>query len=882
MQQKTFHISSSFDVKAAGGSKGLRIAGYANTVDKDRVGDIVLATAWEKGVKEYLKNPIILYQHKHDEPIGRAESVTVDKKGLFLDAVISDAASNVQTLIKDGVLKSFSIGFRIKDADYDKEKDTFFIKEVELLEVSVVSVPANQNSLFRVSKEFSSDDEYQEFKKQFVTEEETVTQVPEDEEVVSSEEKTLTVDLTAETVTTNAEVTTDTVVTEAKAADLIINNEGEADTDEDSDPYKPIPFHNLLSVDTSNLTTDHRIKLGGTRYRIDEIAVAGNPFFKFIEIDVQGLDKNPIKELTVHASDVSIVNPWDLTKNFDIVVSLYKEIELTDNSRSSIRKTFNEKVLSNIPELVKIKANGELQVRHQKFINDVLNLKTDSDWTDSHYALAKRYVELVEELQNLNKDINVDFELSLFGYENADAESNKEKKEMTDQVIGEALVVNTGSTSVSEPRVAELIAKTGEAINRQADNQDKHDLNGSRVDESLKEVVAELRAELRQYKDQALAHTTSKMDFQSSREVRVTRKEMADAYFLAKALNRDPRDVKYTREIMEKAVISGSVTASPLQTAFSEDIYHEMQQKLVIAPLFRRIPVNSKSFSIPVSNEDTGDQVAQFASGTYASNQYDSTNRPDAYQSSLSSVELTPHKFMATTHLAKDEEEDSLIPLIDFLRDNASRRLARFLDKVLLRGTGTGTGFSNTASLSVGAAGVASPIKGVAKHANNVLGNGLVTFTGGASNKANAATIASARARMGKYGLALGENLVYLTTIEGYNSLVTTSDFQTVDKFGPQATYLTGSVGAIYGIPIVITEFLDVAGTANNDIGLLMYKPGFVIGERRSIEVESEYKPDLQVTAMYLSTRFDMKPLTTVSGAALSNTYSFASVVRAF
>ena len=157
----------------------------------------------------------------------------------------------------------------------------------------------------------------------------------------------------------------------------------------------------------------------------------------------------------------------------------------------------------------------------------------------------------------------------------------------------------------------------------------------------------------------------------------------------------------------------------------------------------------------------------------------------------------------------------------------------------------------------------------------------LTATTGSASDKVDPTDIASARGSLGKYGLQLGDQLVYLTTIEGYNNLVTTSDFRTVDKFGPNATYLTGSVGAVYGIPIQITEFLDVVGGSGRQIGALVYKPGFMIAERRGMEIESEYEPRQQVTAMYLSTRFDFKALTTNSSAALDATkYSYAVQVK--
>jgi hypothetical protein len=81
----------------------------------------------------------------------------------------------------------------------------------------------------------------------------------------------------------------------------------------------------------------------------------------------------------------------------------------------------------------------------------------------------------------------------------------------------------------------------------------------------------------------------------------------------------------------------------------------------------------------------------------------------------------------------------------------------------------------------------------------------------------------------------------------------------------------------------MITEFLDnvASGENNNHIGLLVYKPGFMIAERRAMEVESEYEPRQQVTALYMSTRFDFKALTTVADAALnSSNYAYACVVR--
>jgi len=147
----------------------IMIEGYASTQDVDRQGDIVPPQVWKQGLDNYLKNPVILAYHDHSEPIGRMVDHRVDSKGLWIKARISAAAGEVFNLIKDGVLSAFSIGFRIVDAEYNAAQELFVVKDLELHEISVVSVPANQNTIFSLSKSFNSDEELKFFKLQFAT-----------------------------------------------------------------------------------------------------------------------------------------------------------------------------------------------------------------------------------------------------------------------------------------------------------------------------------------------------------------------------------------------------------------------------------------------------------------------------------------------------------------------------------------------------------------------------------------------------------------------------------------------------------------------------------------------------------------------------------------
>jgi len=166
--KKIFTLGGNFTQKTIDGDV-LKIEGYASTKEVDRDGDVILPNAWtlSGGLDNFQKNPIILFNHRRDDPIGRATSLGVDTKGLKITAEISKSAGKVFDIIKAGVLSTFSVGFRIKDAEFREESLGFLITDAELFEISVVSVPSNADSTFSVSKAFSESKDYEEFLGQF-------------------------------------------------------------------------------------------------------------------------------------------------------------------------------------------------------------------------------------------------------------------------------------------------------------------------------------------------------------------------------------------------------------------------------------------------------------------------------------------------------------------------------------------------------------------------------------------------------------------------------------------------------------------------------------------------------------------------------------------
>ena len=893
MKDKTLYLNSSFETKAVKkGSKSLKIAGYANTITKDRAGDVVTAEAWAKGVENYRRNPVLLYQHKHDSPIGRVDKITVDKKGIFVEAAVSEAAERnqgIQTLIRDGALKSFSVGFRVKDGKYNREDDSMMITDVELMEISVVSVPCNQDSLFSIRKSFESDSDFEEFKKSFepASEDEVkmmrsikagITNVNEGHyHTVEMDNNGTGVTTYASHMSNHAHKVVNGIVMEAEGHTHDITMMG-------------VPIHNMESEESVSerpLSPTEEEAMSNDKTETSEaIEEKAETEMEVVikeeaEIEVEEKSEEVVEEKAESSEEVmeEVEKEDDLEEEFEArdPNESIPMVNLLSADPESLQHgdlvNFNEKMYrvtkiataqSPIFKFLEIDAQG-------KDCDNVLNVNADELSSQSETKSQTSEDEVSNE--SLTKELHNN--------------SDKENETMAEQVVDTIDIDNVAkeaevevkkeaapAVQVSEPQVAELVEKTGEAIIKESDAQEKSDYTPRESDE-----LAALKAQMAQYQDQIAALQQTKMHYQeqSRNQAQFTEKEQANAVMLAKMMNK--RDVFDTKLGAKMKAIT---TVDQFLSNFSSNIYTEMEQQLVVAPMFERVAVDARNFRVPVADEDTDGDVAMFASGTFATGIADATRVPTSNQNTISSVDFTPHKFMAATHLAKDEEEDTVLPLIDFLRAAATRRLARAIDKSILRGTGALTGFTaSPTNAIVAGTGYASVIEGITNLTGDV-GAGLTVDTGGANDKADPTDIAAARTKLGKYGLQLGNDLVYITSIEGYNNLVTTSDFQTVDKFGPNATYLTGSVGAVYGIPIAISEFLDNVGSSNNDLGVLIYKPGFMIAERRGIEIESEYEPRQQVTAMYMSTRIDFKALTTNSSAALDATkYSYAVTVEA-
>jgi HK97 family phage prohead protease len=127
----------------------------------DREGDTIALAGWD--LTAFMKNPVVLWGHNAQElPIGRASAIGIEGGELravveFVPRdmpVVGEKAEAVLRMCRDGFLSATSVGFRptkfevaedrMTDDDWWPKLD--FLQQ-ELLEFSIVSIPANPEAL---------------------------------------------------------------------------------------------------------------------------------------------------------------------------------------------------------------------------------------------------------------------------------------------------------------------------------------------------------------------------------------------------------------------------------------------------------------------------------------------------------------------------------------------------------------------------------------------------------------------------------------------------------------------------------------------------------------------------------------------------------------
>jgi len=122
----------------------------------DRYGDVIRVSGWE--LKNYKANPVILFAHQKDNPVGLATKVWTESQKLMVRIKMAEEGTSpfidtLRKLMDQKIVRAVSVGFLpTKQPNYIRDEKNDMITGVEyvgqeLLENSLVTVPANPMAL---------------------------------------------------------------------------------------------------------------------------------------------------------------------------------------------------------------------------------------------------------------------------------------------------------------------------------------------------------------------------------------------------------------------------------------------------------------------------------------------------------------------------------------------------------------------------------------------------------------------------------------------------------------------------------------------------------------------------------------------------------------
>ncbi|EDV4827917.1 HK97 family phage prohead protease [Salmonella enterica] len=149
-----------FDVKAVS-DDGL-FSGYGSVFDVvDSYNEVVAPGAFLESIEEVKKKGRtfpVLWQHRTGEPVGNwdIDSLKEDDHGLFGDGCLwLDDAAYARTAwrgMKSRAITGLSIGYYVRESNFDEKTRIRTLTKLDLVEISIVTVPANDEARIDVIK----------------------------------------------------------------------------------------------------------------------------------------------------------------------------------------------------------------------------------------------------------------------------------------------------------------------------------------------------------------------------------------------------------------------------------------------------------------------------------------------------------------------------------------------------------------------------------------------------------------------------------------------------------------------------------------------------------------------------------------------------------
>ena len=288
-------------------------------------------------------------------------------------------------------------------------------------------------------------------------------------------------------------------------------------------------------------------------------------------------------------------------------------------------------------------------------------------------------------------------------------------------------------------------------------------------------------------------------------------------------------------------------------TQEASTLWMDVNLETMVAPLFSRVDMPSDPFEIPLQLGDV--------------NWYPGTENLAVTATALNTAKqtLTSYELVGQVPWSLTLDEDAVIAMAQEVRTGLVRNAAEVIDDVVLNGDSTAVNNINAdeATISKSDVGKGHWLLGF----DGLLHLPLVDNTGQANDHSAAVSdgmFNEVRGKLGKYGVRPSE-LAYLMDVNTYIRALSVDNFRTLDKLGPNATVLRGQLGAVEGIPVIVSEQMKLADTdgqvtdagnvANTGRLLIVNRSQWRVGFRRELAIETDRDIQKRQNIMVVSLR---------------------------
>lgn len=300
-----------------------------------------------------------------------------------------------------------------------------------------------------------------------------------------------------------------------------------------------------------------------------------------------------------------------------------------------------------------------------------------------------------------------------------------------------------------------------------------------------------------------------------------------------------PQETRFYNEeykpLIEAAVNTTGAGAGAewIPKELSPQIIDRVELQLKVLALFGSIPMPTNPYDLP------GRAVSRTKLARGVENTAD-TGQTLAKKIQIASrkVTMSAKKFWGEALVSKEAEEDAIMAQLPLIEDELRRFMGYDLEDTAING--------DTAAALDTAGGfylTDDPLKNWDGFRKMVL---AAAKTDGGNAAASVAKLRVNRKVMGKYGVN-PQDLAHVLSINAYIDLLSDTSLLTLEKYGPNATILTGELGKVDNVPVIVSEAvhtdLNATGvydnvTTNRTEAITVYRPGFATGERRGLTVE--------------------------------------------